>query len=92
MNTKLQNRALQVLRKRVQYKGAHLQLPGTVGLSSDDTPAIREATRLYVASWILPLINALEAGDTRLLHVLIDRETGEPAPQDEPSWSAPKDN
>jgi hypothetical protein len=66
--------ACQVLRSRVLYGRAVLRLPGH-DISQDDTELIRAATSLYVKSWILPLLDALETGD---LHELDKMIQGEP--------------
>jgi hypothetical protein len=37
-------------------------------MSNDaDTQAVREATRLYCETWIVPIIDAIEQGDTKFL-------------------------
>lgn len=70
--------ACKLLRKRVQFENAGFRLPtdeemktGVVsggGLSNAaDTAKIKEATRLYIESWVLPLIDAIEAGDLKSL-------------------------
>ena len=55
-------RACDVLRSRVRYEAAHLRLPGRETMAANDTALIREATRLYVETWIVPLINAMQTG------------------------------
>lgn len=56
-------RACDVLRSRVRYEPpARLRLPGRETMSADDTALIREATRLYVETWIVPLINSMQTG------------------------------
>ena len=55
-------KACQVLRSRVRYKTARL---GT--MEADLTPEIREQTKLYVETWIVPIIDMIERGDTRAL-------------------------
>lgn len=69
--------ACQVLRARVRYRRASMRLPGTP-FPDDDTAVIREATRLYVESWIVPIIDAIEAGDTDALRMMTERELCEP--------------
>ena len=59
-------KACQVLRRKVRFDGAKISLPNTPFMS-DDTAAIREATRLYVESWIVPLIDCIESGDMTLI-------------------------
>ena len=68
-------KACQVLRKRVRYDGAGLALP-TTPFPGDDTPAIKEATMLYVESWIVPLIDAIESGDMSLIRKYSTTERG----------------
>lgn len=55
-------KACQVLRSRVRFKTARLGPMGT-----DLTPEIREQTKLYVETWIVPIIDMIERGDTRAL-------------------------
>lgn len=57
MVTATQRKACQVLRRLVRFKDAHLCLPGS---NKDATDAIREATRLYTETWIVPILDALE--------------------------------
>lgn len=40
------------------------------GFPEGDTLAIREATRIYVETWIVPILEAIRTGDTRLLQEL----------------------
>ena len=65
-------KACDVLRLRVRYqKGARLRLPSSQLLTADDTALIRTATRLYVETWIVPLIDAMQSGDiTRIKEML----------------------
>ena len=56
-------RALDVLRSRVRFETAALRLPGRELVRHNDTPLIREATRVYVETWIVPLIDALQSGE-----------------------------
>jgi len=55
--------ACQVLRYRVMFGDAVLRLPGS-SVDKDDTQLIRDATRLYVETWIVPVLDAIERGDT----------------------------
>jgi hypothetical protein len=55
-------KACQILRKRVRYAGASLRLPGTP-FPDEDTDKIREATKLYVETWIVPLLDDIERED-----------------------------
>ena len=68
--TKIQARALRLLRDRVEFKTASFSLtPGHMS-NDNDTDRIREATRVYVNSWVTPLIDALLEGDMRTLKVM----------------------
>ena len=58
--------ACQRLKRLVRYESASLRLE-TTEFPAVDTPAIREATRLYTESWIVPILDAIERGDTREL-------------------------
>lgn len=63
--------AIKLLKKRVRYEEATLRLPGS-SFDDDDTLKIQLATEVYVDSWIIPLLEALEQGDTYALKQLID--------------------
>lgn len=75
--TKVECRALRLLRSRVRFRNAGFALPGLK--SEAATAAVREATSLYIESWVVPLIDALERGDTRRLKSLTGGSEGEPA-------------
>jgi hypothetical protein len=62
--------ALKLLKERVQYKDAALRLPGS-GLDDDDTLQIQLATEVYVNTWIIPLLDAIESGDTYRIRELL---------------------
>jgi len=65
MQTKLPTfqRACDVLRARVRFEPpCNLRLPGRETLRADDTALIREATRIYVETWVVPLIDAMQSG------------------------------
>ena len=49
---------------RVRFEDAVLRLPGT-DISNDDTDVIREATRLYTETWVVPLLEAVRAGNRK---------------------------
>ena len=71
--TKTVKAACEYLRKKVRYESAGLRLPGNDNMNApEDTPAIRAATRIYVESWIIPVIDAIAAGDTKLIKRLIN--------------------
>ena len=56
--------ACQVLRARVRFENASLSLSSGMG-NDEDTQRIREATRIYTETWVVPLLNAIERGDTQ---------------------------
>ncbi len=68
-------KACQVIRKRVRFDGASIRLP-TTPFPGDDTKAIREATRLYVESWIVPLLDSIESGDVTRIREYYEYEKG----------------
>lgn len=68
-------KACQVIRKRVRFDDAVIALP-TTPFPGDDTKAIREATRLYVEAWIVPLLDSIESGDMTLLSQYCEFENG----------------
>lgn len=51
-------RAMNKAISRVRFETASVRLPETP-LSRDDTEKIREATKLYVETWIVPLLEAV---------------------------------
>ena len=59
--------ACQVLRSRVRYKSAWLHLPGP-STKANDTEVIREATKVYVEAWIVPLLDMIEDGELEELN------------------------
>ncbi len=65
-------RACRILRARVRYANAGLYLPGNETIGKHDTVAIQHATRLYTESWIVPLLDAIETGDTASLGWLLN--------------------
>lgn len=68
-------KACQVLRRRARFENASIALP-TTQFPGDDTQAIREATRLYVESWIVPLLDAIESEDYSVVKRFYEREPG----------------
>lgn len=76
-NEEARIKACQVLRKRVRYDGAGLRLAETP-FPGDDTARIAQATHLYVESWIVPLIDAIESGDFTVIKRYYDTERGHP--------------
>jgi hypothetical protein len=64
--TKAQRNACDKLLARVRYETAALRLPRHPSdePGANDTALIREATRIYTETWIVPLINAIQSGNT----------------------------
>jgi hypothetical protein len=58
-------RACDVLRSRVRFETAHLQLPSSQIRMQNDTPVIRESTRIFMETWVVPLIDAMQRGDVQ---------------------------
>ena len=66
--SKTVQRACQLLKARARFERAAFRLPGSALSDADrDTKLIREATRLYTETWIVPLLDAIERGDLRTL-------------------------
>lgn len=65
--SKAVQRACKILRKRVRFERASFRLSGERMSSEADTAVIREATRLYMETWVVPLIDAIERGDTAFM-------------------------
>ena len=69
-------RACRLLRARVRFKNASFALGGV--MSNDaDTERIRKATRLYTETWVVPLLDAIESGDTATLQLFLRGEHGD---------------
>lgn len=66
--------AAQVLRRRVLLTDAALTRPGAYTSDAAYTQEIRAALRLYVRTWVLPIIDALEDGNTAELKALCEGE------------------
>jgi hypothetical protein len=59
--------ACQVLRARVRFARASFTRPGEQMSDKEYSDEIREATRLHVETWIVPLLDTIERGDLRQL-------------------------
>jgi len=57
-------RAMDKAIDRVRLKNASIRLP-TTQFPDDDTDAIREAMKLYVETWIVPMLEAVRDGKQR---------------------------
>jgi len=75
--SKAVQKACQVLRNKVRYKKASFRLPGTSINDPDDTGKIRECTRLFVETWIVPILDGIESGDTKGLNLRCLCEPGD---------------
>lgn len=78
--TKIQLKALKQLRQRLELETCKLQFTPEQRMAiaarenivgNDDTPEIREASRVWRQSYILPLLDALIEQDTGMLRVLL---------------------
>jgi len=73
--SKTLQKACQVLRHRMRYKSAGIRLPGSeLSDTEKDTAIIREATKIYVESWIVPLLDCIEKGDLRAVARMVEHE------------------
>lgn len=61
-NPKWVQRAMNMAIKRARFEGACLRLSGTP-FPKTDTLEIREATREYVETWLVPLLEAVRDGE-----------------------------
>jgi len=75
MTTKIIQSACRVLRRRIRFETACLRLP-TTNFPAEDTEAIQDATLRYVASWVEPIIDAIEINDTAFLRDFLQFERG----------------
>lgn len=66
-----------VLRRRVRYRDAGLCLLGNDDPGKPDTEAIQEATWLYVETWIVPILDAIQREDYDGLWNLVRGEPGQ---------------
>lgn len=74
--SKIIQKACRVLRSRINLRTATLRLPSSPAFTND-TPAIRESMRLYLATWVHPILDAIETGDTKQLQYLLRQTEGE---------------
>jgi len=72
--TKTVQHACRVIRRQVRFTDARLSLRDTQ--NDGDIKTIRRATWLYVETWIVPILDAIECGDTYLLRQLVRNERG----------------
>ena len=68
--------ACQVLRSKMRFRRAGFRLPSS-GYMQDDTEEIVKATKNYMETWVIPLIDAIESGDTRLLQRICEDDRHE---------------
>jgi hypothetical protein len=55
-------RAMDIAIKRVRFENAYVRLPETP-FPQDDTEKIREATKVYIETWVVPLLKAVRDND-----------------------------
>ncbi len=66
--SKTVQKACKYLKSKVRFETAGLILPGNdMNHSEKDTETIRQATKRYTETWVIPVIEAIEKGNTRLL-------------------------
>ena len=64
--TKIIQKTCLLLKKRVKFENAKFSLQE--GLPTDeDTTKIKKTTEVYVKTWVIPIIDAIEKGDTKFL-------------------------
>ena len=70
--TKAVIQACRRIRAAIRFRTAafHFGPHETTPETKRSTEAIRRATRLYIESWVMPLIDAIEKGDTGMLQRL----------------------
>lgn len=59
--------ACRLLKKRVRFEDTYLHLPGS-SCDNNDAEVIRQAVDPYVTTWIIPIIEAIEANDVKSLN------------------------
>lgn len=69
-------RACRVLKNKVRFKCASFRLSDEASVMSneEDTELIKKATHLYIETWVIPIIDAIEKGDIRTLDILTRNE------------------
>lgn len=68
--SKMVKAALNLVIRRVRFELAGFQLPGhSINDTTKDTDAIREATKLYMSTWVEPILMAIRDGDTESLKI-----------------------
>ncbi len=66
--------ACDLLISRVRFETAQFPPPGDRWTNKEEyTVEVREATRLYTETWIVPLLNAIRDGDTYRLQEAVRR-------------------
>ena len=63
-------RAMDLAISRVRFETASLRLPGT-DFGDDDTEVIREATELYMETWVVRLLKAVRDGDRSMVEAML---------------------
>jgi len=63
--TEIIKKACRDLKSKVRFENASFTLPGNdMSNSEEDTELIRRITKLYTESWVIPIIDAIEKGET----------------------------
>lgn len=68
-------KACQIIRKRVRFDGVSIVLPAT-SPPGNDALSLREVTRRYVETWIVPLLDSIESGDMSRIRKYYEHEQG----------------
>lgn len=76
--SKTVQQACRLLRKRIHLReaGIRMKLPGEQ-FEEDRTDEIHAALEIYVTTWIDPILDAIEEGNTNKLQWSIRRQRGE---------------
>lgn len=74
-------RAMNLAIRRARYENASIRLPGTP-FGEDDTDVIQEATRLYVDTWLIPLLKGVRDGNRQMVISFCQGENCSPPDQE----------
>lgn len=67
-------KACRVLKAKIRFKRAHFRLSDDMNGGGKDTELIKAATKQYVETWVIPIIDAIEKGDMKTLKYLMQHE------------------
>ncbi len=66
--SKTVQKACELLIRRVRFENASIRLPGhSLESAVVDTQAVKDATKVYIETWVVPLLEAIRKGDTKTL-------------------------